>query len=722
MNIQRFAGAILIALVLFVVGCGQEQGDSSSSADRSFTNAWQESLAERARLFEVLPDSTLAYIRIPNLWGMIGAPKSGSLAPALGSPANAQTIAALQARIPEVMSEEFGPAAPLLTLLLETLRSPLEIALVGDGPQPMEADIVIEGRFNFDSVDALNALLTDFTEPGGLLQLLQPAAEDQPGQILAGIFPIFFAFDPETRRVRLLGGMAAQPESFDRSRTWPVNPEAPMREFHDRIDASGHGLFIWADMARLTPLMQQTLPPDELEELETLGVLATDQLALGYGDVNGKAGLSLLASGSGGKLWDLSLPAIDGMDFQASGVPRAVAGLVLPDYAWLERVWLSVDETGQDSISELDGKMVEEVGVSLSELVDTFAGRLYYVKDDNGGYLVHQARNPEQWSALWKKLGERFDIQQTPAERKGQTIHHVALPGINLDDELAGNLDDGDSTAEKAGLFFLRKVMGIGTHFFWTREDQNILISSVPQVLIDRRTYPGDTPVAEWLKAAGLSVDSAGLFAATEIRDAPQRNYHTYLTTLQALGDMLDHPVDLMAFPSARELGLERTGTIGFSMDYSNSLIGATLAFENHPGDLFYGGVGGMGGLAMASILMAIAIPAYQDYTVRAKVAAALTATAPARLVIAEHYATHGRLPNAEETAELDLGAIDETLVDLYYDSRTLRLVATLPADPALGEQAVLEIVPVLQDGMVARWRCVSTSIAEKYLPASCRQ
>ena len=94
-------------------------------------------------------------------------------------------------------------------------------------------------------------------------------------------FPVFYAFDPTSQRVRLVGGMAAQPESFGQTREWPENPESPMRTFHDRIDASGHGLFVWADMARLTPLMRQTLPADELEELETLGALSTDQVCPG---------------------------------------------------------------------------------------------------------------------------------------------------------------------------------------------------------------------------------------------------------------------------------------------------------------------------------------------------------------------------------------------------------------------------------------------------------
>ena len=55
----------------------------------------------------------------------------------------------------------FGDFAPLISLLLETLRSPLEIALVGEGEQPLEADLVIEARLAMDSVDELNAFTQD---------------------------------------------------------------------------------------------------------------------------------------------------------------------------------------------------------------------------------------------------------------------------------------------------------------------------------------------------------------------------------------------------------------------------------------------------------------------------------------------------------------------------------------------------------------------------------
>lgn len=48
--------------------------------------------------------------------------------------------------------------------------------------------------------------------------------------------------------------------------------------------------------------------------------------------------------------------------------------------------------------------------------------------------------------------------------------------------------------------------------------------------------------------------------------------------------------------------------------------------------------------VAIIGILAAIAIPAYQDYTVRSKVTEGLTATAGAKTAIAEYYDTNGDL------------------------------------------------------------------------------
>src|SRR5690606_11375590 len=51
--------------------------------------------------------------------------------------------------------------------------------------------------------------------------------------------------------------------------------------------------------------------------------------------------------------------------------------------------------------------------------------------------------------------------------------------------------------------------------------------------------------------------------------------------------------------------------------------------------------------IAILGILVAIALPAYQDYTVRARVSEAVAQTAPAKLAVAETAASQGVLASA---------------------------------------------------------------------------
>lgn len=55
--------------------------------------------------------------------------------------------------------------------------------------------------------------------------------------------------------------------------------------------------------------------------------------------------------------------------------------------------------------------------------------------------------------------------------------------------------------------------------------------------------------------------------------------------------------------------------------------------------------------IAIIGILAAIAIPVYQDYTIRAQVAEGVTLTTPAQIALAEFYTEHGRLPVGDNSS-----------------------------------------------------------------------
>ncbi|WP_022972862.1 pilin, partial [Xanthomonas maliensis] len=129
--------------------------------------------------------------------------------------------------------------------------------------------------------------------------------------------------------------------------------------------------------------------------------------------------------------------------------------------------------------------------------------------------------------------------------------------------------------------------------------------------------------------------------------------------------------------------------------------------------------------VAIIAILAAIALPAYQDYTVRARVSEGLVLASAAKTVVSENASTG--------TSPLGLG---------YSFSAGTTNVSTLAVDGATGvvtvtmtpkaKSVVLTLTPgtgangatalaggTVPDGPI-NWKC-TTSSDKKYVPAECR-
>ncbi|HEY9036997.1 MAG TPA: pilin, partial [Pseudomonadales bacterium] len=104
--------------------------------------------------------------------------------------------------------------------------------------------------------------------------------------------------------------------------------------------------------------------------------------------------------------------------------------------------------------------------------------------------------------------------------------------------------------------------------------------------------------------------------------------------------------------------------------------------------------------VAIVGILAAIALPAYQDYTVRAKVSEIMVIASKDKTSISEFFISRGEMPaDADEAGIQDStsGALQSTyLSDVVYefdDSLTARVsyTATNLVDSANGEDIVFE-------------------------------
>ncbi len=125
--------------------------------------------------------------------------------------------------------------------------------------------------------------------------------------------------------------------------------------------------------------------------------------------------------------------------------------------------------------------------------------------------------------------------------------------------------------------------------------------------------------------------------------------------------------------------------------------------------------------VAIIGILAAIAIPAYQDYTIRAQVTEGLSLATGAKAAVWDYMSTRGSEPANNESAGL---AQPESINGNYVAKVT---VMAGRIEVQYGNKAnlavsgeTLELSPIDMDGSIT-WTCTGGTVAGKYRPTSCR-
>ena len=125
--------------------------------------------------------------------------------------------------------------------------------------------------------------------------------------------------------------------------------------------------------------------------------------------------------------------------------------------------------------------------------------------------------------------------------------------------------------------------------------------------------------------------------------------------------------------------------------------------------------------VAIIGILAAIALPAYQDYTVRARVSELMAAGAAAKATVGENIANLGAIDKGSCQGVTAIGPGDglKSLQSLDCDDTKgeIKLTGTTAA-----KGVVLTLKPELKENGVVKWTCTVDSAANnKYVPAECR-
>ena len=135
--------------------------------------------------------------------------------------------------------------------------------------------------------------------------------------------------------------------------------------------------------------------------------------------------------------------------------------------------------------------------------------------------------------------------------------------------------------------------------------------------------------------------------------------------------------------------------------------------------------------VAIIGILAAIAIPAYQNYTIRAQVSEGLSLADGAKTAMAEFYTNRGYFPTSNTSAglasstsitgnyvkDLNVGTTPG-LITITYGNKANTAITAAGSD-------VLTLSAITTGGGSIGWTCGSsthgTTVPAKYLPSSCQ-
>lgn len=716
--------AIAISLTLFAAGCSQDSSDnaniSSSRAKSSLTNNVRDYKTEhKGILLQNLPQKSVAYFRIPSLLGGLDNGQGGVLHPIVESQAMQNQVAAIHQGLSENLISKIDEPAikSMMAFFIDYQRSPIEMAVIPGAGGLFNPNVFLLTELNIDGIEPLKELiqvLVDSSE--GQLELVDDVSPEGEFQLVAGPVSIFAYFDSTSKELGLLGGMATARKTLTTLRDRSMETRSDVLDFEKTIDDSGSGLSLWVDTKTLYTQLGPMAPAEIRAQIELFQPENSEFLWAGSGTKNGHASFRIHLQNTIGTTSPFHFATADQVrDLKVALPMKTSVSFPLPNKKHLERIMtfgVSENDLPLEWKQQVD-KIKGTQGYDLNELLTLFGPSGIYVNDRSGSWAGFPIENESSLNNTIEWLTKYYSARFETKTVSGLEVSHLTIPSFTkLASEQMEDMDDDQMPA------WIMQFLNAGaTHMYWLRDGDNLIMANVPQVLMSRQRHLSKVSVQQWLTSNGLDWNENIFGASSQSENLPRNIYHYTLQALQLISDVAGVEPNLISMPLAEDLNLPEQGRVSVQLKLGENSTSFVLDYEQSAADFLLGVGNAATMIAVVGILSAVAIPAYQDYTVRAKVSEVILASHALRILLSEHYLTNGKLP--AKLGEPYKGSNRAADIDFNAESGAIEIIFNDSIPQLEGAQINFQAYPSASGGI--EWRCENVSAKESFVPSSCR-
>jgi hypothetical protein len=687
-------------------------------------------MSKPAYLYSVLPKNALAYIRLPNLWWLMGGVAVGNMFDqAVQSAPNAEALFAIRRGILDNLVLEIPQEwRELARFLLSNINAPVELAILSNSddtvPLPMPELLLVTG-LNRDNVQTASALLQTLAAKTPGIKFVKPLQADGSGALLIHDKSIEIYFHAEEQRLFLkiaLPNPESQPLAKQIAALTAISDHSIYAATRD-IDSTGQGILFWLNPKAVLNLADKFGVANELTILHAIGIADAKSITFGVGGSGGKQHLKLALDMPQTGMRRL-LPIFNNdINFNATSELDTVLMLGLPDAAYLKeletnlKIWLSSDDYQTYQMQ----KMVMEkiTGLTVDQLLNTFGSELLLLRDQAIYYFAVKLRDSNNFETLLAHLTQSFQLKYETKQLLNTTFHHLTVPSL-IPTHLT---DTATASSSINAMGFMQKLVNYPVHVYWIEREGYVVASNFPQVLMDILYATNKINVGTWLRQTqGLEPANSMFIISTVATGLPKFMYGAYLWSLSYLGDLVGNSIDLFSLPSTHELKLPNTGSYSVQLIAAPNQLAIEAVYESSPLEVLLSV--GWETISTVGILAAIAIPnldrSKTEETEQSISEISIEKIKDLQAKLITFHSIMGRFPDTSQTETIlaNILSPDELNIKLAPDTGSITVVVPNKCDNSGGE---LILTPILELNTID-WKCDGSLNTESIPSELCTQ